>query len=249
MGDALDPGQVRRLAEEHLGGWNAIWAHEFDVHPEYLRAIAELHAVPERAGALDPATRALIRLALDAAVSHLHVDGARRAIREALEAGASSEEIFEVLMVTSTLGVHGMHADALAAVLLERGIPTADAELSDRQRQIRDEYTRVRGYWRDFLDDTLRLAPDFLAAYLDFSGAPWRHGVLAPKVREFIYLAFDASPTHMHLTGLRLHMHNALDHGATPEEIVEIMALAAAMGLQSLEVGVPILDEETRARG
>lgn len=248
MVGALDPAKIQRLAEERLGGWNATWERELDAHPEYLRAIVELHDVLQRAGALDPSTRALIRLALDAAVSHLHADGVRRAIREALAAGAGVDEVFEVLMITCTLGVHGMNADVLAEVLAERGQPTADMPLSSDQLEIRDEYTRVRGYWRDFLNDTLRLAPEFLRAYLDFSGAPWRHGVLTPKVREFIYLAFDASPTHMHLTGLRLHMHNALDHGASPEEIVEIMALAAAMGLQTLEVAVPILDEESRTR-
>lgn len=237
-----DPAVLKDLIDNRLGGWNAVWERESRERPEYLESVAGLHQTPERIGALAPSTRALIRLALDAAVSHLHADGMELAMRDALDAGASAQEIFETLMVSATIGVHGMNADVLAEVLAERGHPAASAPLDAAQIAIRDEYTRVRGYWRDFLNDTLRLAPDFLQAYLAFSGAPWRLGVLEPKVREFIYIAFDTSPTHMHLTGLRLHINQALDHGATPEEIVEIMALAGSMGLQSLKVGVPILD-------
>lgn len=236
-----DRAVLQDLIDARLGGWNAIWESEYRERPEYLESIADLATTPERVGALAPATRALVRLALDAAVSHLHVDGMERAIREALEAGASVQAIFETLMVSATIGVHGMNADILAEVLAERGDPAATEPLGPKQLAIRDEYTRVRGYWRDFLDETLRLAPDFLASYLAFSGAPWRIGMLEPKVREFIYIAFDTSPTHLHLTGLRLHINQALDHGATPEEIVEVMALAGTMGLQSLKVGVPIL--------
>ncbi|HWL03085.1 MAG TPA: carboxymuconolactone decarboxylase family protein [Microbacteriaceae bacterium] len=236
-----DPAVLKGLIEDRFGGWNAIWEGELRERPEYLEAIARLHAAPERISALTPRIRALIRLALDAAVSHLNADGMERGIREALDAGASVQEVFETLMVSATIGVHGMNADVLAEVLAERGHPAMSAPLTPAQVGIRDEYTRVRGYWRDFLDDTLRLAPDFLESYLAFSGAPWRLGVLEPKVRELIYIAFDTSPTHMHLTGLRLHINQALDHGAAPEEIVEVMALAGSMGLQSLEVGVPIL--------
>lgn len=129
-------------------------------------------------------------------------------------------------------------------MLAERGERDGAAELSPRQLGIRDEYRRTRGYWRDFLDPTLELAPDFLEAYLDFSGAPWREGVLEPKVREFVYLAFDTSPTHLHMAGLRVHIDNALDHGASVAEIVAVMSMAAGMGLQTLQVAVPLLHEQ-----
>ena len=236
-----DADLARALAAR-LGTREESWAELRATRPVYVRASLALAEVPERSGHLEPKVRAFVRLALEAAVTHLHEDGVRRAILECLEAGATREEVLEVLVVTSTLGVHGMNAEVLAEVLAERGTPVPDA-FTPRQEGIRAEYTRVRGYWRDFLDPTLRLAPDFLEAYLEFSGAPWRHGVLAPKVREFVYLAFDTSPTHLHLAGLRVHIANALEHGATSDEIVEVMAIAAAMGLQSLAVGAAILRE------
>jgi len=238
-----DPA-IRTLIDDRLGGWNAVWERTASERPEFLDAIADLQGAPERIGALSPRVRALIRLALAANVSHLDAPGTERAIHDALEAGASELDVVETLMVAATIGVHGMNADILADVLRERGHPAATAPLTNEQEAIRDEYARVRGYWRDFLDDTLRLAPDYLRAYLAFSGAPWRHGALEPKVREFIYIAFDTSPTHLHLTGLRLHLGQALEHGATPEELVEVMALAGTIGLESLRVGMPALAAE-----
>ncbi len=231
---------LRSSVAAALGTAEEVWSEAVRTRPEYVAAARDLALVPERSGHLTPRVRAFVRLALAAAVTHLSPARMRAAIDEALGAGATRDEVLEVLVVASTLGVHGMNAETLAEVLAERGIPRP-AELTPRQAGIRAEYTAVRGYWRDFLDPTLELAPDFLEAYLEFSGAPWRHGLLEPRVREFIYLAFDTSPTHLHMAGLRVHMHNALDHGATPEEIVEVMAIAAAMGLESLALGVELL--------
>lgn len=234
-------GELRDLAIDRLGAWGGVWEEVLHTHPEYVRGTIDLFDATKGHG-LDAKTRAFVRLALNAAVTHLRADAVRSAIAEAIAAGATTEEIFEVLLVACTIGVHGMNAAVLTEVLTERGRRDGPAEFSPDQHAIRDEYRRTRGYWREFLDPTLELAPDFLSAYLRFSGAPWREGVLQPKVREFIYLAFDTSPTHLHMAGLRVHMHNALDHGATVEEIVSVMAIAAGLGLQTLAVGVPLLE-------
>jgi len=224
--------------------WNDVWEATLAERPEFVAAAVRLDSVVAGGGCLDPKVRAFILLSLNAAVTHLAPEPTRAAIRAAIAAGATREELVEVLMVVVTLGVHGMNAHVLAEALEERGLRPADPELTEHQHRIREEYRETRGYWRDFLNHTLGLAPDFLSAYLEFSGAPWTVGVLEPKVREFLYLAFDTSPTHMHLTGLKIHIHNALGYGATTEEIVEVMGLAAGMGLQTLDFAMPILDEE-----
>lgn len=217
------------------------WDEVGRTHPAYLAAIHGFRQATA-GDALDPKVRAFVRLAVNASVTHLRQSEIRRAIRDALAAGATTEEIFEVLLVTCTLGVHGMNAGTLSDVLAERG--TAEPPLSAEQTRLREDYRRTRGYWRDFLDPTLALAPDFLAAYLDFSGAPWREGVLEAKVREFLYLAFDTSPMHLHMPGLRVHIDNALGHGATVAEIVAVMSIAAGTGLQTLDVGMEMLRAE-----
>ena len=56
----------------------------------------------------------------------------------------------------------------------------------------------------------LELAPDLFEAYVEFSSVPWKTGTLEPKVKEMIYIAFDAAATHLYVPGLKLHLRNAV---------------------------------------
>ncbi len=123
------------------------------------------------------------------------------------------------------------------------------SELSPRQHALKEEFTRARGYWSPVWDQVLALDPDFFEAYLNFSSVPWRNGVLEPKVREFIYIAIDASTTHLHAAGTRTHMRNALRLGATRQEIMEVLQLISVLGIHSVTDGVPILIEEMATAG
>jgi alkylhydroperoxidase/carboxymuconolactone decarboxylase family protein YurZ len=69
-------------------------------------------------------------------------------------------------------------------------------------------------------------------------------GVMPPKETELLSIAFDASYTHMYAPGTRRHIHNALAAGATMEEIMEVLKLCVALGIQACNLGVPILAEE-----
>jgi alkylhydroperoxidase/carboxymuconolactone decarboxylase family protein YurZ len=117
-------------------------------------------------------------------------------------------------------------------------------ELSERQRELRESFVEARGYWNPFWDGLLSLDPDFFEAYLNFSAVPWRNGTLEPKMKELIYIAIDASTTHLYEPGLRTHMRNALGYGATKEEIMEVLELVSVLGIHSCTLGVPILLEE-----
>ena len=115
--------------------------------------------------------------------------------------------------------------------------------MSDRKQQLRDEFERVRGYWSGALDPLLDADPDFFEAYLDLSAVPWRTGVLEPKLKEFVYIAVDGAATRLSEPGLRQHIRLALEHGATREELLEVLELTATLGIHSCTVGVPILLE------
>ena len=92
----------------------------------------------------------------------------------------------------------------------------------------------------------LTLDPDFFEAYLGFSSVPWRNGSLEPKLKELIYIAIDASTTHLYEPGLRQHIQNALRHGATAEEIMEVYELTSVLGIHTCTLGVPVLLDELR---
>ena len=61
---------------------------------------------------------------------------------------------------------------------------------------------------------------------------------------ELISIALDASSTHMYAFGTRRHIKAALKAGAAVEEIMEVLKLCVAQGVQSCNLGVPILAEE-----
>jgi alkylhydroperoxidase/carboxymuconolactone decarboxylase family protein YurZ len=122
-------------------------------------------------------------------------------------------------------------------------------ELEERRARLKAEFTEARGYWSDIWDDMLRLSPDFFEAYLNFSAVPWRSGVLAPKIKELIYIAIDASTTHLYDPGLRVHVRNAIGYGATKEEIMEVYQLTSVLGIHTCTMGVPVLVDEMRKAG
>ena len=121
-------------------------------------------------------------------------------------------------------------------------------EDSDRRRQLRDEFIEARGYWNPIWEALLELDEGFFAAYTSFSSVPWRSGPLEPKVKEFIYCAFDASATHMFAPGLRQHIANAIRYGATAEELMEVFELASGIGVESFAVALPALRDAIESR-
>ena len=237
--------QLRAEFERVHGAWDESWQAVLELDPEFLAAYLDFAGVPERKHHLDAKTRALMALTVDAATTHLHAPGIRRHIAAALAAGATTQEVMEVLECTATLGIHAMNlgVPVLVEVLAERGDRTEPAPLTEFQEQVKAEFTRDRGYWNPTWDEMLELDPELLQAYTTFSAYPWRTGTLSPKLREFVYIAFDTSSTHLYRVGLKLHIENALGYGATPQEILEIMEIASTIGMHTVTTAAPILRE------
>ena len=100
------------------------------------------------------------------------------------------------------------------------------------------------GDWNPLWDTMREWDPDFIEAYLTFRSVPHRKGPLPKKVKEFILIAINAATTHLYAPGTRRHMQNALRLGATREELLEVIQLVTIMGIHSINMAVPILQEE-----
>lgn len=104
-------------------------------------------------------------------------------------------------------------------------------------------FKNVRGYDpRENWKTTMNSAPDFFEAYTEFSGVPF--GVssrLSPMEKELIYVSIDAGTTHLFQPGLKLHIRNAINYGATSAQIVECLQLAALMGVQTVLEAAPFV--------
>jgi len=248
---ALDTDSEWAQFEQVQGEAPAIWRELRKRAPEFFSAYADLAAVPYRRGSLSPKARELVMLAVNSAVTHLYRDGMRHHMRNALKHGATEVEILEVLQLVSVLGIHAISIGFPAAQQIAKDLGRTDeippAELTGEQADLKERFRRARGYWTPFWEEVLKLDTPLFEAYYQFSSVPWCHGVLEPKTREFIYIAIDASTTHMFDEGTRGHMANAFNHGATLSEILEVLELTTTLGIQSATVGLEILLEETAA--
>src|ERR1700683_2504174 len=108
---------------------------------------------------------------------------------------------------------------------------------------LKEEFIAKRGYWNSFWDQLLEEDPDFFAAYMQFS-APSKTRALSDVTRELIYIAIDASATHLFEPGIRIHVRNALALGATKRELLEVLEAISVIGIHSVAVGLPTLISE-----
>ena len=110
------------------------------------------------------------------------------------------------------------------------------------------EAHREKGDWNPLWDQFRELDPDFLEAYLAFRSVPQSRGPLPQKYKELILIAINAATTHLYGPGVRRHIQNALDAGASRDEILETIQLTTVMGIHSCNLAIPILLEELEHR-
>jgi alkylhydroperoxidase/carboxymuconolactone decarboxylase family protein YurZ len=246
MGLTARQEEIKAQFIEVRGTWSDAWEATLRLDPDFVLSYLHFSAVPWRQNYLPDKLKELIYIAVDANATHMYLPGVRQHIKAALAAGATGAEIMEVLELSATLGIHAMNIGVpiLVEVLEEKGLRTRAAPLTDRQQEIKSDFTKARGYWHEFWDDMLELDPEMLAAYTEFSSVPWRTGTLEPKVKEFIYIAFDTAATHLYTKGLKAHIENAIGYGATAREILEVMEIASVLGIHAVTAAVPILEQE-----
>lgn len=121
--------------------------------------------------------------------------------------------------------------------------------LTARQQGIKDEFIRIRKTWAPQWECILRMDCEYLNSYLHLSAVPFKHNHLDDRVKEFIYLAINASSTHMFSPGVQLHLKLAVEFGATRGELMEVLQLASTVGIHGANVGVRVLREVLAEEG
>lgn len=98
--------------------------------------------------------------------------------------------------------------------------------------------------WNPNWDPIYELDPAWTEKFMDMGTSPMLSGVLDAKTIEFIAIAVDASCTHMYAPGVRRHIRKALELGASQEEIAAVLQLTSVLGIHTMSLGAPILQEE-----
>jgi alkylhydroperoxidase/carboxymuconolactone decarboxylase family protein YurZ len=225
--------------------WESILRNDCD----FLRAYLNLSAVPLRHNHLEDKVKEFIYIAVNASSTHLFAPGIQMHLKVAVDFGATREELMEVLELTSTVGIHASNVamPILAEVLQEEGFRIPVGSGDSRRQALKQRFAEAQGYWDPIWDDALELDPDFFEAYLEFSSVPWQKGVLAPKVKELVLCALDVAATHLYEPGIKIHVRNALRHGATAGEIMEAIEIASVIGIHGALIASPMLEDAMAA--
>ena len=252
MTGAVDREALRQAVIDERGYWHPFHEGLLQLHPEFLRAYLDFVAAPWKSRHLEPKVREFVYIAIDASVTHLYERGLKRHIERVLELGAAREEVLQVIELTCAMG-HETHALGMSVLVDELkkaspGIEARLARLTPDEQRIKDEAIAAAGHWPECGDALLKFAPDFVGGFLRFRSVAWNAGPLAPKVKEFIGLAINAAPTSLNEAGVRAHIRRALEQGASPEEIGEVLQLASAIAIHTCTYGVPALVEAAAKR-
>ena len=116
---------------------------------------------------------------------------------------------------------------------------TTATPFCDRLREV--------GEWNPAWDPFHELDPHWTEKFMAMGLAPMLQGALDAKTIEFIAIAVDASCTHMYGPGVRRHIRKALELGATRQEITAVLQLTSVLGIHTMSLGAPILQEEMAA--
>ncbi len=226
-------GPWDEAALAQLREWDAAWAD----------TCARMATNPWRGGVLPRKLVELIGVALNAACTNLDAQGTRRHIRAALDAGATRAEVLMVLEMASLLAIHSC---SLGAPMLLEEAKAAGAQPAPKPGAATPACDRMKaiGQWNTAWDPFYELDPTFTDEFMATGVALYASGTLSAKEIELLSIAFDAAYTHMYAPGTRRHIRGALQAGATMEEVMEVLKLCVVQGVQSLNLGVPILAEE-----
>ena len=252
MTSSIDREALKQAVIAERGYWHPFHEGLLQMSPEFLRAYLDFVAAPWKSGHLEPKVREFVYIAIDGSVTHLYERGLRRHIENALSLGATQEEVLQVIELTCSMG-HNTHELGMSVLLdeMKQASPAIGAEiarLTPPEQRLKDEYIAAVGHWPDCGDALLKFAPEFIGGFLRFRSVAWNAGPLAPKVKEFIGLAINAAPTSLHEAGVRGHIRRALQQGASPGEIGEVLQLASAIAIHTCTYAVPALAEAVAAR-
>lgn len=195
--------------------------------------------------AIEPKLRHLIWVAVDAVPTHLYPVGIELHARAALNHGGTAREVLETLEIAATAGERSF-ASALPVVLDELQQAGVRPKLhgdgaSAEAATAKADYAADTGSVPPWLEELLRLSPDFTPATLAIGHGNARGGVLGPKARALITLAVVSCPAVLDLAATREQVRHALETGATAEELIAVLELGSGIGLHALSLGVPAL--------
>jgi alkylhydroperoxidase/carboxymuconolactone decarboxylase family protein YurZ len=114
----------------------------------------------------------------------------------------------------------------------------------DINTNLQSRFLSTRGVWNEDWAALLQQSPRYFQYYLNLrAAAGLERNRLPAKIQEFICIAVAACTTHIHGPAIRCHIQAARAIGATADEIMDVIGLTSLVGIHTVTLGTPILQE------
>lgn len=105
---------------------------------------------------------------------------------------------------------------------------------------------REAGQFSADLDPLLDWHPKWIEKFSTLMRRTYDNKALDPKLAALVRLNLDVSATHLYAPGVRRHIREAMRLGATRAEILEVVQVAAVIGIHSSALAAPLLKAELK---
>ncbi len=114
--------------------------------------------------------------------------------------------------------------------------------MEDKAKELIKRMESERGFARLWRKQLAERDPTFMELYHNAAMHVFRDGALSRKTKELICICADA--LQLYEPGVRIHVRNALELGASEAEIIEALEAAIMPGIHYLSVLLPAIVEE-----
>ena len=115
--------------------------------------------------------------------------------------------------------------------------------LTQHELELKQRFEQQRGIWTPEWEALAKSSPAYLDGYIKIQAASQDRQRLPAKIQEFCYIAVAASVTHIHLPAVKAHIQAALALGATTDELIEVIGMTYLLGVHTVTLGFPILQQ------
>lgn len=183
---------------------------------------------------LDTLSTRLIELGCSVSVCSLDRDAIGSGIEKAFDAGATVDQIQEVIALISGLGVHSLMVSAVPVLMIAERRGVLDRSIDARRQELWDLHVGDDPFWNGFEEEVpgflhamLVLSPELFEGFFAYCGIPWKSGTVRAVTKELVAMASDATPSHRFAPGFRIHLHNAIALGASKAMVRDAVEIAA----------------------
>lgn len=117
--------------------------------------------------------------------------------------------------------------------------------MDEYRRKVKDEVISAgRGPFGGWWDDVLQVDPELVLRMNRHMRVAEDVGPLPRFFRHLILVTVDSVVTHLYQRGIGVHARIAMEHGASPRQVVEALEISSLVSSRGYAIGLPLVLDE-----